>query len=267
MATYAIGDLHGCTRTFQNLLERIDFDPSSDRLWHTGDMVNGGPDSLGVLRWFREHEDCAVTVLGNHDLHLLAVGLGTQKLRPKDTFQDILQAPDREELLQWLANRPMLVVEDEKILVHAGLLPQWSVEKAQKLATEVEKHLRTDPVHLLKKMYGNKPRRWNNATTPRKRIRITINAMTRMRVLEKNDRLEFTYKGPYRKIPRRLYPWFEAPHRAWSGHRCIVGHWSALGLCIRDQVLAIDTGCRWGRKLTACRLDDGEIIQVDSLGC
>lgn len=262
MATYAVGDLHGCSRTFQNLLSTIDFNPTTDRLWHTGDLVNGGPDSLGILRWFIEHEDCAITVLGNHDLHLLAVGLGVQKLRPKDTFTDILHAPDRDELLRWLLHRPLLHREGNYILVHAGLLPQWTADVAEDLAREIEGLLRRDPIHLFKKMYGNKPRQWNNATTPRKRWRITINAMTRMRALEKDNRLEFNFKNTYEKLPKRLTAWFDAPHRQWDGHRCIIGHWSALGLRDLDQVLALDTGCRWGRHLTACRLDDGEIIQI-----
>lgn len=262
MPTYAVGDIHGCFQTFQGLLETIDFDPSKDRIWHTGDLVNGGPNSLEVLRWFQENEEVATTVLGNHDLHLLAVGFKIQSLRTKDTFTDILAAPDKEELLRWLRHQPLLVKEEGYILVHAGLLPQWTAEEASDLAREIEGLLHRDPQHLLKKMYGNKPRRWRNATTARKRWRITINAMTRMRVLERNNRLEFNYKGTYEKIPKRYHAWFDAPERRWEGHRCIIGHWSALGLRDREQVLALDTGCRWGRSLTACRLDDGEIISV-----
>ena len=265
MATYAVGDIHGCYRTFLSLLEQIEFDPHNDRILHTGDLVNGGPDSLAVLRWFYHHQDHSLTVLGNHDLHLLAVAAGTQKRRSKDKFRKILKAPDAPELLHWLRHCPILHLEGSNILVHAGLLPQWSVPRAQKLASEVEKRLRKDPVKLFKRMYGNKPRRWQNATTTRKRLRITINAMTRMRVLEPGDRLEFSYSGTYKKIPKKLYPWFEAPERAWHGHRCIVGHWSALGLHQTDDLLALDTGCRWGRLLTACRLEDNQIFQVPSL--
>lgn len=264
MATYVIGDIHGCFQTFLRLLEHLGFDEKRDRIWHTGDLVNGGPDSLETLRWFASHEDVATTVLGNHDLHFIAVAMGEKRLRKNDTFIDILDAPDRQELVAWLRSRPLLVRQGKRVLVHAGLLPQWTVEKAAEAAAEVEELLVNEPRRLLKVMYGNKPRSWDKAKTAKQRRRVTINAMTRMRVLRKGGRLDFNFKGTYETIPAGSYAWFDAPHPAWAGHQIIVGHWSALGLRHNERVVALDTGCRWGRKLTAFRLDDDQIFSVDS---
>ena len=264
MATYVVGDIHGCLEAFGRLLEALRFDPGEDQLYHTGDLVNGGEDSAGVLRWFMEHQGCADSVLGNHDLHLLAVWRGRRKVRLKDTFRDVFEAPDSEALLEWLRQRPMMVdLGQGRVLVHAGLLPVWTVEEAFGAAREIEAMLREKPEKLLKGMYGNEPRRWKKALTRKKRHRVIINAMTRMRVLSRRGKLEFKYTGTYKKIPKNRRAWFDMPEVAWEGVQVHCGHWSALGLHQTDRVLSLDTGCRWGRKLTAVCLETGEITSVD----
>lgn len=268
MATYVVGDLHGCFRTFESLLEEISFDRSKDRLYHTGDFVNGGPGALATLRWFFNNQDVANSVLGNHDLHLLAVAYGSRKARRKDDFDDILRARDRVELMEWLRRRPMMIsLGEQRILVHAGLLPDWSVNTAQGLASEVEQALRTPAAaRFLKGMYGNRPRSWDKALkskSQKKRWRVIVNGMTRMRALRSGGRLDFEYSGTYEAMPQRLSAWFDAKAPAWEGHQIIFGHWSALGLRQTERIIALDTGCRWGRQLTAVRLEDGKIYQVD----
>lgn len=265
MANYAIGDIHGCYREFCDLLDEIDFDPDDDRIWHTGDLVNGGPNSVDVVRWFYDHPDSAQTVLGNHDLHLLAVAYGNRSMRAKDNFQDVLEAPDADELLDWLRNRSLLVEIGDRLLVHAGLLPDWSVDDARQAARQVEELLSsTRPDQLLGVMYGNKPRCLARATELEERWRLTINAMTRMRVLESDGDLNFGYKSTYEEIPEDKTAWFDVDRPAWEGRQIVCGHWSALGLHRTDRVVALDTGCRWGGKLTALRLEDEALFQVDS---
>lgn len=266
MATYAVGDIHGCFEEFQNLLEFIDFDADTDQIWHVGDLVNGGPDSLGVLRWFIEYEASATTVLGNHDLHLVAVGRGVEKRRDNDTFGDILDAGDAPALIDWLRRRPLMVGSGERVLVHAGLLPQWSVSEALEIAREIEEILSGErPERLLSHMYGNQPRHIDDAKTDRERWRCAINGLTRMRVLDADGGLNFSYKSTYDEIPEGKYAWFDAEEPAWADHQLICGHWSALGFHQTDRVIALDTGCRWGGKLTAFRLDDDQVFCVDSL--
>lgn len=266
MARFAIGDIHGCFDTFQRLLKEVGFDAARDEIFHTGDMVNGGPKSLETVRWFKEHDEVVTSVLGNHDLHLLAVASGKKKIRKKDTFTDLLEAPDREELLDWLRHRPMIVDLGSRVLVHAGLLPDWSIAMALQAGSEVEEMVRSPKAgKFYKKMYGNEPRRWEEAKTKRERYRITINAMTRMRTLKRaTKKLAFKYKGTYEKMPANLCAWFDVEEPAWAGRQVICGHWSALGLRQTDRILALDTGCRWGRRLTACRLEDDEIFSVSA---
>jgi len=266
MASYAIGDIHGCFETFIALLEEIEFDAAEDEILHTGDMVNGGPKSLETIRWFIKHDSVVTSVLGNHDLHLLAVACGEGELRDNDTFIDILEASDREELLDWLRGCPMIVELGDQVLVHAGLLPDWTVADAKEAARAVEEQLRSsDWTGVFENMYGNEPRLWRDAKSGEDRRRLTINAMTRMRAVRKDrGELEFMYKGTYEEMPEGLCAWFDVEDRAWAGHQVICGHWSALGLRQWEQVLALDTGCRWGRKLTACRLEDGQICDVDA---
>ena len=265
MATYAVGDIHGCFAEFERLLKKIDFDGETDHIWHVGDLVNGGPDSLGALRWFYNNEASSTTVLGNHDLHLVAVAYGAHKQRSKDTFGDVLGADDGAELVDWLRRRPLVVQRNNRVLVHAGLLPQWSLHEASEMAREVEEILGSSkPEQVLEVMYGNQPRHFDDATTPEERWRAAINVFTRMRVLDADGGLNFRYKSTYGDIPADKYAWFDADEPAWVEHQVICGHWSALGLHRSQRVIALDTGCRWGNKLTAIRLDDDQIFSVDA---
>jgi len=264
LATYALGDIQGCYTEFQQLLERIHFDPAADKLWLVGDLVNRGINSLAVLRLVKSLGDAAVSVLGNHDLHLLAVAEGLTELHRSDTLHEILQAADRDELLAWLRTLPLLYVENDWILVHAGLLPQWSVVQAQQLADEVETALRGKCYHdFLKHMYGNNPNHWRNDISGHKRLRLITNAFTRMRICSAQGEMEFKFKGELSDIPQGLYPWFDVPGRVSASAIIICGHWSALGLKVTPNLIALDSGCLWGGTLTAIRLEDRKIFQVN----
>ncbi len=264
MSTYAIGDVHGCFEPLMRLLDVIEFDETQDKLWFVGDLVNGGPDTLGVLRWMRAHDSVVTAVLGNHDLHMLAVATGAQKKSGKDNFLPVLDAPDAEELMEWLRHRPLIHREGEYLMVHAGLLPHWTVERAEELARAIEKKLRGKRhVKFLRKMYGNSPRRWREELEGMPRLRLGVNAMTRMRVLNKQGNLDFHFKGEYSNITKRQMAWFDAPEREYEGVTVVCGHWSALGLQMRPDLLALDSGCVWGRQLSAVRLEDRALFQVD----
>ncbi|MEO8992652.1 MAG: symmetrical bis(5'-nucleosyl)-tetraphosphatase [Nitrosospira sp.] len=263
MATFAIGDLQGCYQELQKLLELVRFDPAEDKLWLVGDIVNRGPDSLAVLRFVRGLKDAAIMVLGNHDLHLLMVAERCVKLHRNDTLNDILDAPDRHELLHWLRQQKLLHVAGDYVMVHAGLLPSWSVAQASLLAKIVETALRSPDFHeLCRNMYGNQPDHWDSSFEGYERMRVIINAMTRMRVCTAEGKMDFGYKGLMRDIPAGYLPWFETPNRASREAIIVCGHWSALGLQIRDNLIALDTGCLWGGSLTAIRLEDRRIFQV-----
>jgi bis(5'-nucleosyl)-tetraphosphatase (symmetrical) len=263
MPTYAIGDLQGCHEPLQRLLDRVRFDPARDRLWFVGDVVNRGPDSLATLRFVHSLGDAAVTVLGNHDLHLLAVAEGFAKLKRDDTLDDILGAPDRAELLDWLRHRPLMHFEDGVAMVHAGLLPAWTISRALTLAAEVEAQLRATTYRsFLAQMYGNLPSRWDERLAGPDRLRVIVNAMTRMRVCTVDGTMEFAHKGAAKDLPEGYLPWFAVPARASRDTPVIFGHWSALGLVQRENVVGLDTGCLWGRKLSALRLDDRQVVQV-----
>lgn len=264
MAIYAVGDIQGCHTELVQLLEKIRFDPVSDKLWLVGDLVNRGADSLQVLRLVKSLGESAITVLGNHDLHLLAVASGTGRLHRGDTLDEILAAPDREELLTWLRNQRLLHRAGEFVLVHAGLLPGWTVEQAASLAREVESALRADNyVDFLAHMYGNRPDAWADDLTGYKRLRVITNALTRMRICTENGEMEFDFKAEQEHIPQGYRPWFDIPDRSSVDATVIFGHWSALGLMIKENAIALDTGCLWGGPLTAIRLEDREVIQVD----
>ncbi len=263
MATYAIGDLQGCFITLQALLKKIEFDPARDRLWFVGDLVNRGPGSLQCLRFVHSLEGRANTVLGNHDLHLLAVSEGLGKAGKHDTLAAILDAPDRDELLRWLRDREFLHVEGDFVLVHAGLLPQWSLDLARSLAQHLEGELRgTNYREFLANMYGNEPDVWSDELEGMSRHRIAINAMTRMRVVDEQNRLDLKFKGEIDDLPSGFSPWFERRHLSFAEKTVIAGHWSALGLCVRSNFVGLDTGCVWGRELTALRLEDRVVFQV-----
>ena len=262
MATYAIGDLQGCYGELRMLLEDIGFNASRDRLWFVGDLVNRGPESLEVLRFVKGLGKAALTVLGNHDLHLVMLDGGHGKPNKDDTLAPILEAPDRAELLAWLRSQPLMHVEDEYAMVHAGLLPAWSVEQARDLAREVEDVLRSpDYPEFLANMYGSQPAAWNNGLTAWDRLRLIVNAMTRMRFCTPGGVIEFRAKGPVDKAPPGNLPWFEVPGRKSADYTIVCGHWSALGLRMDRNLLALDTGCLWGGCLTAVRLEDRKLFQ------
>jgi bis(5'-nucleosyl)-tetraphosphatase (symmetrical) len=261
MPTYAIGDIQGCDDEFQSLLERIRFDSKRDRLWLVGDLVNRGPRSLEVLRRVRALGNAAVTVLGNHDLHLLAAALSpADSLKPKDTLGYIFTAPDRDELLDWLRHRPLLH-HDPKLgytMIHAGLPPQWDLQLAQSCAHELEAALRDDErsVELFAHMYGDQPNRWSDSLSGFDRLRFITNCLTRLRYCTADGRLDLKFKGRIEDAPEQVLPWFRVPKRRSRDLRIVCGHWSALGYHDAEGVLSIDTGCVWGQKLCAVRLDE-----------
>jgi len=263
MATFAIGDIQGCYIELQQLLASFNFDPAQDRLWLVGDLVNRGPGSVEVLRLVKSLGDAAITVLGNHDLHLLAVAEGMAKLHKSDTLDEVLNAPDRDELLDWLRHQRLLHAEGDYVLVHAGLMPQWSVAQAADLAREAEVKLRGSKyVKFLERMYGNTPSVWDDELTGYDRLRVIVNAFTRLRVLSERGEMEFRFKGELHNIPEGYVPWYEIPERQSRDATVIFGHWSALGLMLRENAIALDTGCLWGGPMTAIRLEDRKLFQV-----
>ncbi len=257
MATYAIGDLQGCAEEFDALLTKIEFRAARDTLWLVGDLVNRGPDSLGVLRRVIALGKSAITVLGNHDLHLLATVAGRRELS-SDTFQDVLEAPDADELIDWLRHRPLLHHDAAagRVLVHAGIPPVWTVREARTHAREIETLLRGRRWRFaLRGMYGNEPETWSPTLEREDRRRFTINALTRMRYCDRRGRLDLRNSGPPGTQPKGLLPWFDVPERKAASTHIVFGHWAALGLLRRADVTAVDTGCAWGNRLTAVRLD------------
>ena len=263
---HLIGDLQGCCDAFDRLLDTLDFSPSRDRLYLLGDLVNRGPASRGVLRRLVALGDSAVCLLGNHDLHLLAAAQGVRPLHPSDTLSELLAGRDRDELLHWLRHQRLAVQAEGWLMVHAGVLPAWSAEDTLALAGEVEALLRgPDLAEFLPRMYGNQPDRWDPALRGDERLRLVINALTRLRLVHADDgRMDFKVKEGADQAPPGLVPWFEAPGRRTKGVPIAFGHWSTLGLVNRPDLLALDTGCVWGGALTAARVDGGrrEIVQV-----
>jgi bis(5'-nucleosyl)-tetraphosphatase (symmetrical) len=258
MAVYAIGDVQGCAAELDALLEKLAPGPR-DRLWFVGDLVNRGPDSLGVLRRVMALGDAATVVLGNHDLHLLAIARGNARFKSGDeSLHAVLDSPDRERMLDWLQSRP-LVHHDPRLgyaMVHAGLPPQWTLEVAQRCATEVERELRGEKSgEFLARMYGDQPDLWREDLAASERLRFTVNCLTRLRVVDRDGRLHLRFKGPLHAMPAQLVPWFRAPGRRTRETRIVWGHWSALGYVSEENVLGLDTGCVWGGMLTAQRLD------------
>ncbi|WP_027962449.1 symmetrical bis(5'-nucleosyl)-tetraphosphatase [Halomonas halodenitrificans] len=270
MTTYAIGDLQGCHAEFVELLEALNFDPRHDRLWLAGDLVNRGPGSLACLREVEALGDAALTVLGNHDLHLLAVARGGATLNRKDTLDAILAAPDRERLLDWLQARPLVVREtlggEDTLMAHAGLLPRWSPDLAEGLADEVETLLASEQAGgFLERMYGNTPDRWRNDLEGIERWRAIVNVFTRMRFIDAEGRLDFAAKEGLDSAPAGFAPWFRYPRG--DAARLVFGHWAALQGATpgsRVNACALDTGCVWGGSLTALDLDRGERTSVPS---
>ncbi|HSN00507.1 MAG TPA: symmetrical bis(5'-nucleosyl)-tetraphosphatase [Rudaea sp.] len=269
MATWAIGDIQGCHDELLRLLDKLRFDPAQDTLWFCGDLVNRGGQSLAVLRQVKSFGERAIVVLGNHDLSLLAVAERDEadQAKANPELREILFAPDRDTLLDWLRARPLAHV-DRKLkfmLVHAGLAPQWRAEDAERAAREVEQRLRGDGAHgLLLSMFGNKPDRWHPRLQGMDRLRAAINVLTRLRYCDVRGRIAYREKGLPGTQKPGLYPWFEVPGRAERGIRIVCGHWSALGRFAGLGVFAIDGGCVWGGELIALRVD-GEEPQFVSL--
>jgi bis(5'-nucleosyl)-tetraphosphatase (symmetrical) len=263
MATYAIGDVQGCFDELRELLRKVGFG-NGDRAWFVGDLVNRGPKSLEVLRFVRDLGARAVTVLGNHDLHLVAQYEGVEKLKEKDTFQDVLDAPDGTELVAWLRAQPMMHVEGGYAMVHAGLLPQWSLAKAEALGKEVSAALvAADYREFLQHMYGNQPDRWNDALEGWDRLRVVVNAMTRMRYCDRKGRMDLKTAGT--EPSKGFLRWYETRKREPDA-MLIFGHWSQLGLVFRPGIVGLDSGCIWGGRLSALRLDDRTLFQLPCPG-
>jgi len=261
---YAIGDLQGCDRELRTLLARLKFSADRDRLWFVGDLVNRGPGSLATLRRVRALGDNAIVVLGNHDLHLLAVACGAQRRRRSDTLDEVLSAPDREALIDWLLTRPLAHAEGSDLMVHAGVVPQWTAASTLALAAEVGSALRRDPRALFDHMYGDEPDRWADRLSGYERLRFIINVLTRLRLCTADGRIDTSLKGPPPPPPSPLQPWFDHPQRASRDVRVIFGHWSALGFIQRPGIVGLDTGCVWGGSLTAVDLDsDRQPLSVD----
>ncbi|TRW95555.1 symmetrical bis(5'-nucleosyl)-tetraphosphatase [Candidatus Methylobacter oryzae] len=266
MSIYAIGDIQGCFDELLRLLDTVSFNAQSDQLWFAGDLVNRGPKSLETLRFVKSLGDSAVTVLGNHDLHLLAASCVPKIANKKDSLLPILEAPDRDELIHWLRHRPLFHSNDDFCLLHAGLPPQWDLKKTQKMASLVEQVLRSDDYQsFLNQMYGNKPNLWSSSLKGVDRLRFIVNCFTRMRYCDLKGQLDFIHNGPPGSQPKNLMPWFEVPKRKSANMRIIFGHWSSLGYYEGANCYAIDTGCLWGGQLTALKL--GEQMQRFSIDC
>lgn len=264
MPTYAIGDVQGCFSVLERLIQQLQFDSLKDRLWFVGDLVNRGPDSASVLRYIKHLGNSAVTVLGNHDLHLLAVAAGCVPAREKDTFQDVLTAVDRDDLLEWLRHQRVMHREGDIAMVHAGLLPQWSVKDADTYAQEVQTSLRsTDYRNFLTALYDDKrARRWSSAMTGMNRLVVITKALTRLRICTVDGEMDLSFKRPPEQAPSGYLPWFQVPNRLNTDGTILFGHWAALGLHIENNVIGLDSGCVWGRQLTAVRVEDRQVFQI-----
>jgi bis(5'-nucleosyl)-tetraphosphatase (symmetrical) len=262
VATYAIGDVQGCLRTLQRLLRQVRFDAAADRLWLVGDLVNRGPRSLEVLRWARSLREGLTVVLGNHDLHLIGRAHGTRPPKRHDTLEAVLAAPDRDELIDWLRRRPLLHREGSFVLVHAGLLPPWTLEEAATRAREVEAALGGPrPKRLLKALATRKPPAWRQDLDTADRLLVAVQSFTRLRTCRTDGRVCERFTGPPEDAPEGCLPWFQLRDDRAARTTVICGHWATLGLRTRPGLLAIDTGCVWGGPLTAVRLEDQEVFQ------
>jgi bis(5'-nucleosyl)-tetraphosphatase (symmetrical) len=268
VARYAIGDIQGCKASLDRLLALIAFSPSRDQLWLVGDLVNRGPRSLDVLRWARELGGVVTCVLGNHDLHLLARAAGAAGEKKRDTLDDVLHAPDMIELVDWLRHRPLLHVDEGRVLVHAGLHPRWTVAQAREHAADVERELRAPTWRaFLAQTSSSKHRapRWNERLGGGDRWRAILAYLVRARMLDGDGRVVDDYNGAPLGAPAGTLPWFAVADAAWRTHMIVFGHWAALGLDLGKHHIALDTGCVWGKSLTAYRLDDRMVFQVKAV--
>lgn len=266
MATWAIGDLQGCASSLERLLATVGFG-DGDRVWLVGDLVNRGPRSLDALRWAKGLGDRAVVVLGNHDLHLLARAAGVAGPKKRDTLDDVLAAPDRDELIEWLRRRPLVHVEAGRAMVHAGLAPSWSVAQARALAGEIEAALAGDDwkAWLAGAVGKDAPRAWDDRLTGAARARTILSFLVRVRCVDARGVPDPEFSGHPREAPPGRVPWFDVAGAAWADHTIIFGHWAALGLTIGARHVGLDSGCVWGNRLTAYHLDDGKVVQVDAV--
>ena len=264
MARYAIGDVQGCMASLERLLALIDFSKARDQLWLVGDLVNRGPRSLDVLRWARQMGPVVTTVLGNHDFHLLARVAGVAEEKKRDTLGDVLEARDLDRLVDWLRERPMVHMDSTHLLVHAGLHPGWTAEQARALGGEIEAQLRGPGWRsfLAQVAGGGKPPRWRDDLGGSDRHRAILSYLIRVRMLKDDGRVDHEFDGSPAEAPKGEVPWFKFPQRAWATHTAVFGHWAALGLDLGPTHMALDTGCVWGKSLTAVRLDDRMVFQV-----
>ncbi|MGV1017320.1 MAG: symmetrical bis(5'-nucleosyl)-tetraphosphatase [Fluviibacter phosphoraccumulans] len=273
MTTWAIGDIQGCFDSLQRLLDKCRFDPAQDQLWMVGDLVNRGPQSLETLRFIRSLGASAITVLGNHDLYLLMVAANAVPRRGKDdTLDPIFAAPDVADLLDWLKAQPLAhaqVLDGQRyVMVHAGLLPEWTADDALALSAEVSQHLRGPQfAAFLNALWGDSPLGWHKQLNELDRARVIVNAMTRMRFCSKQGVMDLKIKGKPENAPVGHVPWFEVPGRKTAKDTLVVGHWSALGLKMTPNLVALDSGCLWGGHLTAVSLPEREVIQVSCTTC
>ena len=268
MAVYAIGDIQGCYDEFRGLLSKISFNPTHDRLWLVGDLVNRGPQSLQTLEYVHSLGEAAICVLGNHDIHLIACYTGVQNCKAKSSLKPILESPNAKQLIDWMRHRPMAHYDKELnyLMVHAGVIPQWDLETTLQCAHEVEEALRSDDYEvLIQNLYGDKPNLWDPQLADWDRLRIITNVLTRIRYCEKDGVMNFEHKGPPGSQPQKLSPWFELEDRKSKATRIIFGHWSSLGLNINNNTIATDSGCLWGGQLSAVRIDceHPELYSVD----
>jgi bis(5'-nucleosyl)-tetraphosphatase (symmetrical) len=254
---YLIGDVQGCSKALRNLLHQI---PSDADVWFCGDLVNRGPDSLGVLRQIKALGRRARVVLGNHDIHLLAVAAGARKKGRSDTLDEILSLPNRNEWLDWLRQQPLAHFEHGVLMVHAGVWPSWTTTDVLARAGELESLLRSDDYTArLQNLFGNEPNAWHNDLIGTERSRVITNIFTRMRTLH-DEVLDYAFKAELKDLPHHLTPWFAIPHRQTLSTPIFFGHWSALGLHRANNTTCLDTGCVWGRELTACHYPSGQIL-------
>ncbi|MCR9982085.1 bis(5'-nucleosyl)-tetraphosphatase (symmetrical) ApaH [Vibrio diabolicus] len=267
MATYIVGDIQGCFDELQRLLEQVSFSAKKDQLWLAGDLVARGPKSLETLRFVKSLGTSATVVLGNHDLHLLAVAHGIKKVKDKDRTAPIFTTPDKEELLAWLAQQPLMAEHDEFVMCHAGISPQWNLKTARKCAREVERIIQSEELPwLLKNMYSNQPDSWHDSLQGLDRYRYIINAFTRMRFCFPDGRLDMDCKLPPQQVSgNELIPWFDVPQRVHLNKTVLFGHWAALQGHVDEEIIGLDTGCVWGGSLTMIRWDDKKIFTQDAL--
>ena len=263
MPTYIIGDIQGCWNPLQALLKKVQFNPDQDRLWLVGDLVNRGPQSLEILRWARGLGDRLTLVLGNHDLHFIGRALGVSKAKKADTLDEILAAPELGEMVEWLLQRPLIHREGDALLVHAGLLPEWSLEEIESLAEETAVILRgPQGKDLIASLSGKDPVTWDANLKGLERYRVFLKILTRIRICDEGGRADFHFTGTLKEVPQPYRAWFDHSHKRTEKLTTYFGHWSALGLHCGPGVVGLDTGCVWGRQLTAYRLEDGQTFQV-----